>query len=89
MNIERITKAKHAIANYISQIDAMRRAHTEIEVAISHFNAVHEPIPAYTPAAFNNRRALRDMADGLEMQIRVANVRINNLKRVIDEEVNA
>ena len=68
----------------------MRRAHTEIEVAISHFNAVHAPMPADADvAAFNNRHALRAMTDGLEMQIRVAKLRITNLQRVIDEEVNA
>jgi len=91
MNTDRITKAKYAIGNYISQITAMRKAYTEIEVAISHFNAVNPPIVSAGKgnAAFNNRHALRVMNEELEVQIKVAEVRIANLKRVIDEEVNA
>ena len=90
MNTDKITKAKYAIGSYLAQIDAMIKAKNHIMDAISHFNAVARPNASEADvAAFNNRHKLQSSVDELEIQIRVANVRIINLKRVIDEEVNA
>lgn len=85
MNIEKITEAKSAISSLLAQIDSMIHAKNHIEVAISHFDAVH----AGGDIVWHERHSLRVMTDELKMQIGNANRRINNFKRVIDEEVNA
>lgn len=88
MNTERIWKAKDGISGYQNQINALLMAQNGVEEAINHFLEVNPHYQGHT-AHENNLAVMRNMLSQIGTQIRVAQVRIINLKTVIDEEVNA
>ena len=87
MDTERIRRAKDGISGYQKQIDSLLKAQDGIAEAIKHFLKVNPHYQGHT-AHENNLAVMENMLSQIGTQIRVSQVRIINLKTVIEEEIN-
>lgn len=87
MNTERIHRAKDGIGGYLKQIDNLIQARTFLEQGIEAFLTVN-PHMRERKAHDMNLLNMKQMLADMKTHIFVAESRIKNLKRLIDEEIN-